>query len=81
MPKTIQIRRVPDAVHRRLEARAASENLTLSDYLLREIQAIVSYPTNEEILARLSRLEPVRSDVPAVEEVRAERAEREADLA
>jgi antitoxin FitA len=34
MSKMIQIRNVPDDLHRRLKARAAERGLSLSDYLL-----------------------------------------------
>ena len=40
MPATVQIRNVPDALHRRLKARAALSGLSLSDYLLREIRLL-----------------------------------------
>lgn len=81
MPKMIQIRHVPDAVHRRPKARAASGGLTLSDYLRREIEVLAAYPTDDEILARLASLEPVRSEVSSVVEVHASREERDRDLA
>lgn len=80
MPKMIQIRHVPDAVHRRLKAQAAERGLSLSDYLLREMETIASYPSDEEIKARLAALEPVRSDVSSVEMVQAGREERDAQL-
>ncbi len=40
MSKMIQIRNVPDALHRKLKARAALEGMSLSDYLLAEVQAV-----------------------------------------
>ena len=52
----IQIRNVPDDVHRRLKARAAAAGMTLSDYLLAEARQLAELPTVEEIVAR------VRSD-------------------
>jgi plasmid stability protein len=39
MTATIQIRNVPDALHRRLKSRAALAGMSLSDYLLSEIFA------------------------------------------
>ena len=80
MPKMIQIRHVPDAVHRRLKARAAERGLSLSDYLRREVETIASYPTNEEILSRLAALEPIRSEESSVDMVQAAREERDAEL-
>ena len=74
MPKMIQIRNVPDALHRRLKARAALEGKSLSDYLLAEIREIAERPTVEEMRARLSRRAPV---TPSVEPALAVRAERD----
>jgi antitoxin FitA len=54
----IQVRNVPDAVHRRLKARAAEEGMTLSDYLGRELERLASSPTDAEIRERLRRLPP-----------------------
>jgi antitoxin FitA len=38
MSKMIQIRNVPDELHRTLKVRAAQAGMTLSDYLLSEIE-------------------------------------------
>ena len=56
MAGTIQIRNVPEDVHRRLKSKAALEGLSLSDYMLREAIRLASYPTMGEIRARLSAL-------------------------
>ena len=53
MSKMVQIRNVPDALHRKLKARAADSGQTLSDYLLAEIGRLAARPTREEMLARL----------------------------
>jgi len=55
MPKMIQLRHVPDAVHRKLKSRAAKKGMSLSDYLVREITQIAEQPTLEETLARIRR--------------------------
>src|SRR5207245_7671649 len=52
MSKMIQIRNVPDAVHRKIKVRAAQSGMTLSDYLLDEIERLAALPTREEMLAR-----------------------------
>lgn len=78
MPKMIQLRHVPDALHRRLKARAALEGMALSDYLIREVRKVADRPTPEEIRARLAaRPSPGRpvSPLPA-QAVRAERDSR-----
>ncbi len=46
--KMIQIRNVPDEVHRTLKVRAAQAGMSLSDYLLRELTKISGRPTWEE---------------------------------
>lgn len=72
----IQIRNVPEALHRRLKARAAMAGLSLSDLLLKEIAAVAERPTVEELRARLAALPPVATDISAAEAVRAERDAR-----
>jgi antitoxin FitA len=49
----IQIRDVPDDVHRKLKARAAAEGRSLSDYVLVEIKRIARTPTPEELDERI----------------------------
>jgi len=62
MPKMIQIRNVPDDLHRKLKVRAAELGMTLSDYLLEEAQRAAERPTVREMLERLSKLKPVHPD-------------------
>lgn len=59
MSTMVQLRNVPDDVHRKLKARAAGEGLTMSDYVLREVRKALERPTREELLARLAA-RPVR---------------------
>ena len=73
MPKMIQIRHVPEALHRRLKALAALTGLSLSDYLLAEFRRLAERPTVEELRARLERRPAETPDVPPAEAVRAER--------
>ena len=73
MPTMIQIRNVPDDLHRRLKARAAMAGMSLSDYLLKEISVVAARPTMEEMRARLatrSRVEPSESTVDIIRAVR-----------
>jgi plasmid stability protein len=69
----IQIRNVPEDLHRRLKARAAMAGLSLSDMLLREFKAVAERPTVEEMRARLAQLPPVVTVETSAEAVRAER--------
>jgi antitoxin FitA len=73
MSKMIQVRHVPDKVHRRLTNLARQSRMSLSDYLLAELQRSSDRPAPAEILARLSRLRPVASRVDIVRALREER--------
>ena len=64
MSKMIQIRNVPDELHRTLKVRAAQAGMTLSDYLLSEIEQIAARPTLVEMMERLRQREPVELDEP-----------------
>jgi antitoxin FitA len=64
MSKMIQIRNVPDELHRTLKVRAAKAGMTLSDYLLTEIELVAKKPTMKEWLEMVSRDEPVELDEP-----------------
>jgi antitoxin FitA len=66
MGTMVQIRNVPDALHRRLKSRAALAGMSLSDYLLSEIRQVAERPTLDELRARLhSRTETAPSVAPA----------------
>ena len=58
--KMIQIRNVPDDLHRTLKARAAEEGVSLSDYLLKMAERAAREPTPEELQERLRRLPKLR---------------------
>jgi plasmid stability protein len=76
MSKMIQLRNVPDALHRGLKARAAMAGLSLSDYLLREIKEIAEKPTLAEMRERLHTRKPVSSEIESARLIREERAAR-----
>lgn len=73
MTAMIQIRNVPDALHRRLKSRAALAGMSLSDYLLSEIRQVAERPTIDELRARLDRRSAVSLSIEPAEAVRAER--------
>ena len=64
MSKMIQIRNVPDELHRKLKVRAAERGTTLSDYLLAEVEEIADRPTLSELMESLATDEPVELDEP-----------------
>lgn len=76
MAKMIQLRNVPDALHRKLKSRAALEGLSLTDYLLREIRQVAERPTREEMIRRLEALTPVITTMSPAEILREEREKR-----
>lgn len=69
----IQVRNVPDDVHRKLKARAARAGMSLSAYALRELESGLERPTTAELLQRLRSPEPVRVRPSAAAVIRAER--------
>ena len=74
--KMIQIRNVPEELHRRLKVRAATAGMSLSDYLLREIRQVAEQPTIEELWARIKRRPPVELRVNPADLIREERGRR-----
>jgi hypothetical protein len=76
MSKMIQLRHVPDDLHRKLKARAAMEGLSLSDYLLQEVRRLAERPTIAELRDRLARRSPVTTRTPPARVLRADRDRR-----
>ena len=72
----IQIRNVPDALHRKLKARAALDGMSLSDYLLSEIRRVAERPSMAELRTRLATRTRVQPQVPPAQAVREERESR-----
>jgi plasmid stability protein len=73
MSSMIQIRNVPDALHRRLKARAALAGMSLSDYLLHAVRDVADRPTLDDLRARLAKRTAVTPDVAPADAVRAGR--------
>jgi antitoxin FitA len=76
MSKMIQLRNVPDALHRSLKARAAMAGMSLSDYLLAEIKEIAQRPTLAELRDRLRTRKAVTVQLDTARMVREEREAR-----
>ena len=74
MSKMIQVRNVPDDVHRTLKARAAAAGMSLSDYVKQDLEAAAARPTLEEIDARVTERGPsavrAKTVVSALRDVR-----------
>jgi plasmid stability protein len=72
----IQIRNVPEDVHRRLKARAAMEGMSLSELSLAELRRSLEKPTRRELGERVAAREPVTggpSSAALVEQARTNR--------
>ena len=74
--RAVQIRSVPDRVHRRLKSRAQESGMSLSEFLLKELELIAGRPSREEMLARLKALEPVTLSQPVADIIAEERRSR-----
>ncbi|MBN1960078.1 MAG: hypothetical protein JW841_03965 [Deltaproteobacteria bacterium] len=72
----VQIRHVPQSIHRTLKARAAKRGLSLSDYLLQQIIAIAERPTIENLIERVRSHEVINEPINSVTAVRKEREGR-----
>src|SRR4029077_3487760 len=73
MSKMVQIRHVPDALHRKLKVRAVEAGQTLSDYLLAELERLAARPTRDQMLARIHGRKRVTLKTPAAAVIRQER--------
>lgn len=73
MSAMVQVRNVPESIHRQLKARAALAGMSLSEYLLGELRKTLDRPTREELLQRLSRRVPVTPPTAPAAAVRRER--------
>lgn len=76
MSKMIQLRNVPDDLHRRLKTRAAESGQSLSDFLINQIRAVAERPTPAEMRYRLSQRAPAKVRETSARAVRAERERR-----
>ncbi len=76
MSVMIQVRNVPETLHRRLKACAALAGQSLSDYLLEELRGLAEMPTDDEIRGRLASRRSFSSPEEIVQTVREGRDSR-----
>jgi plasmid stability protein len=76
MSKMIQIRNVPETVHRKLKSHAALEGMSLSEYLLVEVRRAAERPSLSELRQRLAQRTPVKLEVSPARAIREERDSR-----
>jgi plasmid stability protein len=72
----IQIRNVPDDMHRSIKARAALCGMSMSDYILQELKKSLERPTRTELLDRLAKLPEASIEPRSAAALRAERDNR-----
>lgn len=72
----IQIRNVPDEIHRQVKARAALEGLSMSEFALRELRKAIARPSREDLLRRIGQEPSAELDPQPAEVIRAERDAR-----
>lgn len=73
MAVMIQVRNVPEQVHRVLKARSALLGKSLSDLILEELQTMAALPAPEELLLQLRAAEPFRMKRSSAALIRKER--------
>jgi antitoxin FitA len=76
MSRMIQIRNVPDELHRKLKARAAEQGLSLSDYLLRMAEREANTLTFEELSDRVRRRRRATIEISTADVIREARDDR-----
>ncbi len=76
MSMMIQIRNVPPLLHKRLKARAAMEGVSMSRYVLREIERALERPTRRELLEAIRSQPEMVLDPSPAEIIREERDRR-----
>ena len=70
MPKVIQIRNVPDELHKRLKIRAAEKHTSLSGYMLEIAERELDAPNIEKLLERVRARTVDNSDFDATTFIR-----------
>lgn len=76
----IQVRNVPERLHRELVRRAKARGQTLTDFIQRILEREVATPPAEEVFERVRKLPPVDLGRPAARIIRQERARRDAHV-
>lgn len=76
MNTMIQIRNVPETLHRRLKVRAAMEGVSMSRFVLREIERALERPSRRDLLEAIRAQPEIELDPPPAEILREEREQR-----
>jgi plasmid stability protein len=76
MSKMIQVRNVPDQLHRKLKVRAAEQGVSLSDYILAELRRLTERVSPRELAERARTIVREDFDPSPADILRAERDRR-----
>ena len=76
MSKMIQVRNVPEQLHRKLKVRAAEQGVSLSDYILIELRRLADRISPQELAERVQKIAREELAPTPAEILRAERDER-----
>ena len=76
MTTMIQIRNVPETLHRRLKARAALEGVSMSRFVLREIERALERPSRREWIEAIRSQPEVELDMSPADILRDQRNRR-----
>ena len=76
MSKMIQVRNVPDRLHRELTKRAKAAGQSLTDYVEKLLERAVSRPEASEVLERIAKRPRVDLGRPTADLLHEERRER-----
>jgi plasmid stability protein len=75
MSKMIQVRNVPDRLHRELSRRARARGKSLTSYIEEVLEREVATPDWDEVVARIRALPPLAPEISSADLIRAERRE------
>ena len=78
--RMIQIRHVPEDVHRRLKDRARRQGMSLSDYLRQEVTLLSRQLSWEELFEEIDEEDPAPTGIDWAETIREGREERDREL-
>ena len=76
MSKMIQVRNVPERLHRELVRRARARNQTLTDFIQETLEREVAQPPPDEVFERIESRDPDDLDITVAERIKADRSER-----
>jgi len=76
MSKMIQVRNVPERLHKELVQRARKRGLSLTDYIEEILEREIARPPAEEVFERIKRRPVVNLGVSAAEVIREARRNR-----